>query len=80
MPKTRPPYPPQLRARIGGPGGEAIIADELADDRTVLLLAMGTVVLLPRAATGEGHPVAAAVIPQRGVLSQARSGSPSPPG
>ena len=38
----------------GGFGGEAIIADELADDGAVLLFDMGAVVLLPRATPGEG--------------------------
>src|ERR1700730_2928775 len=44
--------------RIGGPGGEAIIADELPDHRAVLLLDVGVVVLFPGAAVGEGDPLA----------------------
>src|SRR5262249_42688887 len=39
-------------------------ADELADDRAVLLLHMGTVVLLPGAAAGEGDAMEATVVPQ----------------
>jgi len=49
---------------IGGPGGEAIRADELADDRAVFLLHMGAVVLLPGTAAGEGDAVAATVVHQ----------------
>jgi hypothetical protein len=52
---------------IGGPRGQGIIAHELADDGAVLLLDMGTVVLLPGAAAGEGDAVAATVIQQRAV-------------
>jgi hypothetical protein len=43
---------------IGGPGGEAIIADEPADDDAVLLLDMSPVVLLVGAAAREGDPLA----------------------
>src|SRR6266851_6552141 len=49
---------------IGGFGGEAIIADELADDGAVLLFDMGAVVLLPGATAGEGDAALAAVIVQ----------------
>ena len=48
--------------RIGGLGGEAIIADELAHDGAVLLLDVGAVVLLPGAAAGEGDAVTATPI------------------
>src|SRR5712692_1195211 len=47
---------------IGGLGGEAIIADELADDGAVLLFDMGAVVLLPGAAAGEGDAALPAVV------------------
>src|ERR1700719_4019586 len=40
-----------------GFGGEAIIADEAADEGAGLLFDMGIVVLLPRAAAGEGDGV-----------------------
>ena len=43
---------------IGALGGEAIIADEMADDGPVLLLHMRAVVLLPGAAAGEGDALA----------------------
>src|SRR5207244_10244607 len=49
---------------IGGLGGEAIIADELADDGAVLLFDMGAVVLLPGAAASEGDAALAAVVVQ----------------
>jgi hypothetical protein len=52
---------------IGGPGREAIIADELADDGPVLLLDMGTVVLLPGAAAREGDPMEATIGQERAV-------------
>src|SRR5713101_7460664 len=47
---------------IGGFGGEAIIADERADDGAVLLFDMGAVVLLPGATAGEGDAALAAVV------------------
>src|SRR5713226_7523947 len=47
---------------IGGLGGEAIIADELAHDGPVLLLDVGAVVLFPGAAAGEGDPALPAVV------------------
>src|ERR1044071_1655604 len=47
---------------MGGFGGEAIIADELADDGAVLLFDMGAVVLLPRATPGEGDAALSAVV------------------
>ncbi len=46
--------------RIGGVGGEAIIADEVAHDGAIFLLDVGTVILLPGATTGEGDPLASA--------------------
>src|SRR5712691_7410628 len=49
---------------IGGLGGEAIIADELADDGAVLLFDMGAVVLLPGATAGEGDAALPAVVVQ----------------
>jgi hypothetical protein len=42
-------------------GGEAIIADELADDGSVLLLDVGTVVLLPGAAARKSDALAPTV-------------------
>ncbi|MGH7265730.1 MAG: hypothetical protein ACREMB_12895, partial [Candidatus Rokuibacteriota bacterium] len=47
---------------IGGLGGEAIIADHGPDDRPVLLLDVGAVVLLIGAAAGEGDPQPLAVL------------------
>src|SRR2546428_3540278 len=49
---------------IGGVGGEAIIADELADDGAVLLFDMGAVVLLPGATAGEGDATLPTVVVQ----------------
>ena len=49
-----------LQLPIGGPGGEAIIADELADDGAVLLLDMSAVVLAGPAAR-EGNAMARAI-------------------
>src|SRR5713101_5188396 len=49
---------------IGGVGGEAIIADELADDGAVLLFDMGAIVLLPGPTAGEGDAALAAVVVQ----------------
>src|SRR5438128_168585 len=46
--------------RIGGPGGEAIIADEVAHHGPVLLLDVRTVVFLPGPAAGEGNALALA--------------------
>jgi hypothetical protein len=52
---------------IGRFGGEAIIADELADDGAVLLLDVGTVVLLPSAAAHKGDALAPTVVEERAV-------------
>src|SRR6266851_5238532 len=49
---------------IGGVGGEAIIADELADDGAVLLFDMGAIVLLPGPTAGEGDAALSAVVVQ----------------
>src|SRR4029453_5679317 len=56
-----------LQLRIGGSGREAIIADELADARAVLLFDMGTVVLFPRAAAREGDVLEATIGQERPV-------------
>src|SRR5215510_14082316 len=47
--------------RVGGVRGEAIVADELADDGAVLLLDVSAVVFLPGAAAGEGDAMLPAV-------------------
>jgi hypothetical protein len=49
------------KLRIGRFGGEAIIADELADDGSVLLLDVGTVVLLLGAAARKSDALAPTV-------------------
>jgi hypothetical protein len=68
---------------IGGLGGEAIIADELAPDGPVLLLDVGAVVLLPGAAAGEGDPALplgegadGAIAPSAPAAGGAAGGSP----
>jgi len=57
---------------IGALGGEAIIADEMADDGPVLLLHMRAVILLPGAAAGEGNALADTV-PIQGLVDELRA-------
>jgi len=49
---------------IGGGGGEAIIADEVPDHGTVLLLDMGAVVFLPGTTAGKGDAALMTVVVQ----------------
>src|SRR5437660_1150185 len=57
--------PSQLR--IGGPRGVAIVADERADDRAVLLFDVSAVVLAVGPAAGEHDALAPAVVVQRAI-------------
>jgi len=47
--------------RIGGLGGDAIIADEVTDDRAISLFDVRTIVFLPGATAGKGDAVPLAV-------------------
>src|SRR5262249_6365341 len=65
---------PEPQRRIDGPeGGQglarlvAVVADQLADDRPVLLLDAGLVVLPVGAAAGEREPLGGAPAQQQGV-------------